>query len=908
MKRLITNFKSAYLGLMTLFMFSVGLNVQQAQAQCIVGTQFGTATVTNNGSIMTATTCAFAGEYSVFNISNAGIINFTVTNGAYITLTTAANVVITHGYSPLLVPISTTGTYRLHVTTGPGCGSQSSCYTTTGQWTGPACIQPTALAASNITLNSADFTWTAGGTETEWDIYYGIAPLAAPTAGTTPTVAGHTSTTFNATGLLTAANYQFYIRSDCDADGLSPWSGPISFTTLSTCPAPTALAHSIVNPETVDLTWTAGANNETEWVVQYGTTGFAPGTGMQNVVTTTSANQLTGLTENTSYQVYVRGVCAVGDSSTWHGPISFTTPFWCPVPSSLITNVVDPETVQLFWTAGINNETEWEIEYGPVGFTAGTGTIVSVTPNPTTTITGLTQNTAYSFYVRAVCSATHSSLWVGPENVTTPLWCPNPSGFAASGATTSTVDLSWNPGAGAETEWNIQYGPSGFTIGSGTVVNTNNNTLEQLTGLNSGTAYQYYVQAVCGNGYTSLYNGPFTFATLVTNDEACNAIVVPVDGITRTFGNYGSTAGSQPGGTNNQTVWFQFTVPASGHVAISTCGTPFDTELSVYESSADASVCGVYTSFVEAVYADYHPFDFTTCTGVHPAGVELCGLTPGATHYLVVGNYYSGQAFNSFPLKLWDLGVEAGVGSTVTACVGDTVNLMGTVSGTISETMGYFAHTGNPFVIYDDSLAVTGNMPANGTTIYVVENLCMADTAFITVNVAQPASSGTAVSPFNACNTGTVFLPNGLTGTVTQGGTWTDNTATGLLFTNQFEAKGLPVGTYQFTYTVGNGGICPPSSTLVTVNLQNCTGVEENNMSFSIYPNPNNGQFFVTTNATELVTFEVMDITGKIVFKTNATMNAGVQNEINVTDVATGMYIVKMSSERGVSTQNVVIK
>ena len=199
-------------------------------------------------------------------------------------------------------------------------------------------------------------------------------------------------------------------------------------------------------------------------------------------------------------------------------------------------------------------------------------------------------------------------------------------------------------------------------------------------------------------------------------------------------------------------------------------------------------------------------------------------------------------------------------------------------------------------------------MPANGTVIYVVENLCMADTAFITVNVAQPASSGTAVSPFNACNTGTVFLPNGLTGTVTTGGTWTDNTATGLLFTNQFEAKGLPVGSYQFTYTVGNGGICPPSSTVVTVLLQNCTSIEENNMAFSIYPNPNNGQFFVTTNVTELFTFEVMDITGKIIFKTNATMNAGVQNEINLTDVATGMYIVKMSSERGVLTQNVIIK
>ena len=31
-----------------------------------------------------------------------------------------------------------------------------------------SCLAPSGLTASNITANSADVSWTAGGTETEW--------------------------------------------------------------------------------------------------------------------------------------------------------------------------------------------------------------------------------------------------------------------------------------------------------------------------------------------------------------------------------------------------------------------------------------------------------------------------------------------------------------------------------------------------------------------------------------------------------------------------------------------------------------------------------------------------------------------------------------------------------------------
>ena len=66
---------------------------------------------------------------------------------------------------------------------------------------------------------------------------------------------------------------------------------------------------------------------------------------------------------------------------------------------------------------------------------------------------------------------------------------------------------------------------------------------------------------------------------------------------------------------------------------------------------------------------------------------------------------------------------------------------------------------------------------------------------------------------------GDVFLPNGLTGVVESGGTWTDDTSTGLLGgsnNNVFNANGINSGTYPFTYTVSNG-VCPDASTTVSV-------------------------------------------------------------------------------------------
>ncbi|MDX1446893.1 T9SS type A sorting domain-containing protein, partial [Lishizhenia sp.] len=63
---------------------------------------------------------------------------------------------------------------------------------------------------------------------------------------------------------------------------------------------------------------------EAEYEIEYGVDGFTPGTGTAIVISGDSL-ELTALTSNTTYDVYVRSICGVGDTSSYFGPISVTT-------------------------------------------------------------------------------------------------------------------------------------------------------------------------------------------------------------------------------------------------------------------------------------------------------------------------------------------------------------------------------------------------------------------------------------------------------------------------------------------------------------------------------------------------------------------------------------------------------
>ena len=91
----------------------------------------------------------------------------------------------------------------------------------------PTCFQPTELAASNLTNNSAHMTWTAGASETAWRLQY-----RADGGDWSAEQSVSTNAQYDITGLSANTEYFVRVKAYCAADDQSEWSEVASFTTL----------------------------------------------------------------------------------------------------------------------------------------------------------------------------------------------------------------------------------------------------------------------------------------------------------------------------------------------------------------------------------------------------------------------------------------------------------------------------------------------------------------------------------------------------------------------------------------------------------------------------------------------------------------------------------------------------
>ena len=90
--------------------------------------------------------------------------------------------------------------------------------------------------------------------------------------------------------------------------------------------------------------------------------------------------------------------------------VKISTPPSCPKPSTLVANSITATTATIEWTYG--SETNWVLKYGVAGFNVETaGTQETVESTPSFDLTGLTPNTEYDVYVKAVCSESEESDW-----------------------------------------------------------------------------------------------------------------------------------------------------------------------------------------------------------------------------------------------------------------------------------------------------------------------------------------------------------------------------------------------------------------------------------------------------------------------------------------------------------------
>lgn len=264
---------------------------------------------------------------------------------------------------------------------------------------------PKNLVMTAYTSSTATLDWTGRTGQDHWDIYYSTNGNMVPDANTTPQVSNTETKPYTISGLDSGVTYYAYVRGNYNnGEHYSDWSNACTFEVG--CYTPT-IGQSMATCNQAYFSWMP-VGSETSWQVAFSDQqGFDPDEVTPETVTTQYYVK-EELTTGVTYYAHVRAVCGAGDYSDWSEEVSMTTE--CFVPSNLQESSVTPNTATLAWTQG-SNESQWQISYSTTAnFTPESGTIVTVNSKPYT-LTGLTLNTQYYAYVRAVCGENIYSDW-----------------------------------------------------------------------------------------------------------------------------------------------------------------------------------------------------------------------------------------------------------------------------------------------------------------------------------------------------------------------------------------------------------------------------------------------------------------------------------------------------------------
>ena len=231
--------------------------------------------------------------------------------------------------------------------------------------------------------------------------------------------------------------YIYRVRKICDDNSLPNWRYGTFRTSPYDCAFPENLHITGLTHREVSFRWTTDENNTT-YTLHIFNTAF------DTTVTSIIAHAtVSGLPAGMTFHAAVRAHCSPDNHpGDWSDTITFTTPV-CPEVTDLTYSDLQGNSVVLDWQCD-PDVTQWEVQFGPIGFTQGYG-ITSYTDHHPYTLTGLTGETDYDIYVRSVCDDDwFSEHWSNPVTVTTPY-----SSIADPGSASPFFTLSPNPATGS---------------------------------------------------------------------------------------------------------------------------------------------------------------------------------------------------------------------------------------------------------------------------------------------------------------------------------------------------------------------------------------------------------------------------------------------------------------------------
>ncbi|MBR6062913.1 MAG: fibronectin type III domain-containing protein [Bacteroidales bacterium] len=405
--------------------------------------------------------------------------------------------------------------------------------------TAGVCPPVTNLETSNVS-NTTTLTWTAGGEETAWLVQFKPA-TAGEDAWTSIDVSLIPMTTFG--GLQGNVDYDVRVKALCDpedAENQSEWattsfhSGCAAFevpftesfaaSTMPTCWENTEF-HFSTSGDGYAYSYTNGAElispainipAENPTYLSFEVRGSGSYTVLASyrgtradrfaeIYSGTAPNQNTTVTIALDDLYKGRAVnFKVVNNSTSYQYFYHLTVNQCPFEATALnTSNVTGTTVDLAWEAD-EAAANFQVQYGEQDFTVGEGTTVDVTDTTAVTISELSYETAYDFYVRVVCEGDNGA-WAGPVSATTAPACSDPMNLSFD---FTAAQLHWNNGEwGTPVQYNVRYkveGAEEYTTDVVTPVAMPGYTpFYTISGLQSNTTYEMGVQSVCGENMES---------------------------------------------------------------------------------------------------------------------------------------------------------------------------------------------------------------------------------------------------------------------------------------------------------------------------------------------------------------------------------------------------------------------
>jgi len=763
----------------------------------------------------------------------------------------------------------------------------------------PNCPSPvkTSVAASNIDGHNATITFVDNDpTHNSWTVYYREHD-ADTTDPWTPVTTNITSV--DLTNLDPETSYDVYVVTNCTTpDLVEDATLTYTFTTMVACPAPQSLTVSNIDLASATVTWFSNADSYT---IEYGEAGFTPGAG--TVVTTTNTTyDLTGLTSGTAYTVIITADCGVQDGTSAPATVNFSTTI-CAASDQCAYVFTLNDSFGDGWNGGTLAVQQNGITVATLGLPSGS--TATETVNLCHGVSTSLVWTAGSYASEASFTLTDAfgvEQYASPtmNNYSTYTFMPNCSGCAmptaltASNITTTSANVSWT---GTANSYTLEYGEAGFAPGSGTTV-TVTTTSYDLTGLNAATSYTVYVTSDCGSEGTSsaaILNFSTTICnaadqcvyTLSMNDsygDGWNGASLSIQQNGIEVGTYTLTSGESTGTEyislcNNMTTTLVWNTGSYDSECSFTLTDPNDTV--IYTSSSLSS--GTLTTFT------------TDCSGSGPGPVitDPTVATTAATSIAQTTATLNGNITNPDNVTITAKGFEwkATAGGTFTPVTVTGNDLTYNLTGLTANT----SYTYKAFITFNGT-TVYGN-EVTFTTLPEDVQPCDVPTGLHTTTVENEAIAIAWDANPDVTSWNIQYRP--------VGGALASATST----TNSYNITGLTgLTTYEIQVQADCGdGNVSDWCTAITAQTTN-VGIEEYLLnSISLFPNPANDVINVqcTMNNVQVTALEVFDVYGKLINTVNVIDNP---TQINVSNLASGMYFVRVTTEEGTVTKSFVKK